>query len=157
MIVYRLSREKYCKDLTGTGARLYGGRWNPKGVSLLYAAESRALAAMELAVRLDISDLPEDLVMVSLEVARGRKKDLLTELKKEDLPPDWDSYPHKQSSQKIGQDFVNETKYLALKVPSVSIRGDFNYLINPFHAEFNKYVRIAAIEPFSYDPRLGKS
>ncbi|MEK6482511.1 RES family NAD+ phosphorylase [Catalinimonas sp. 4WD22] len=159
MIVYSLSKEKYCKDLSeyrGSGARLYGGRWNPKGVSLLYTAESRALAAMELAVRLDVSDLPEDLVLVVLEVARGRKKDLITEIKNEDLPGDWDCYPNKLSSQRIGEKFVNEGKYLAIKVPSVSIKGDFNYLINPFHVEFNKYVKIITVELFSYEPRLRK-
>lgn len=50
-VVYRLAQEKYASDLFGTGARLYGGRWNSPGLGVLYTAGSRALAAMELAVR----------------------------------------------------------------------------------------------------------
>ncbi|MDH3556285.1 MAG: RES family NAD+ phosphorylase, partial [Deltaproteobacteria bacterium] len=43
MVVYRIAKEKYIRDLAGTGARLSGGRWNNKGVGILYASESRAL------------------------------------------------------------------------------------------------------------------
>lgn len=52
MLLYRIAEEQFARDLSGAGARLYGGRWNPKGVPMLYTAESVALAALEVLVRL---------------------------------------------------------------------------------------------------------
>ncbi|MCI0493899.1 RES family NAD+ phosphorylase, partial [candidate division KSB1 bacterium] len=37
-------------DLTGTGARQYGGRWNHKGTGIIYTSESRSLAILEYLV-----------------------------------------------------------------------------------------------------------
>ena len=42
---------------------------------------------------------------------------------------------------------------MVLKVPSVVVPGDFNYLLNPAHAEFYK-VKIKSVEPFNFDERL---
>lgn len=150
MIVYRIARERFCNDVSGTGSRLYGGRWNPKGVSILYTADSRALAAMELAVRIDLNDLPDDLVMISLELPSTASVAVL-----ETLPQGWDAHPHTSASQLIGKQFVEEGMHLALKVPSVTVRGDYNYLLNPMHAEFH-LVKILSKEPFFLDERLGK-
>jgi RES domain-containing protein len=37
-------------DLSGAGAKQTGGRWNERGLPLLYASESRALACLETVV-----------------------------------------------------------------------------------------------------------
>ena len=50
MKVYRIAQRNFIEDLSGEGARLFGGRWNHKGTSLLYTAESRSLAALEILV-----------------------------------------------------------------------------------------------------------
>ncbi len=148
--VFRISREKYSQDLSGTGARRYGGRWNPKGVSMLYTADSRALAAMELAVRIDLNDLPTDLVIINLALPINGQMAVL-----EALPKGWDAHPPTAASQQIGKNFVAEGKYLTLKVPSVTIRGDYNYLLNPLHPQF-ELVKILSVEPFFLDARLEK-
>lgn len=148
--VFRIAREKYCKDLSGTGARLYGGRWNPKGVNMLYTADSRALAAMELAVRLGLNDLPTDLVMISLQLTVGGNSSDVPMAVLETLPQDWNVHPYTTAAQQIGKDFVEEGKYLALKVPSVTVRGDYHYLLNPMHAAIH-LVKVQSIEPFFLD------
>lgn len=155
MNVYRITREKYHQDLMGTGARLYGGRWNPKGVSMLYAADSRSLAAMELAVRMDLSDIMDDLVMITLSLSPGRKRELVKEVQASELPHGWDSRQPVEASQNYGKQFIDEMKYLALKVPSVAVRGDFNYLLNPMHPVFEKNVKVVETVPFFFDARLG--
>lgn len=122
---------------------------------MLYTADSRALAAMELAVRIDLNDLPTDLMIISLELpVPGASSDTHVAIL-ETLPEGWDAHPPTTVSQQIGKDFVEENKYLALKVPSVTVRGDYNYLLNPLHVQFG-LVKIQSIEPFFLDERLGE-
>ncbi len=150
MNVYRIARSIYAEDLSGTGARMVGGRWNSKGIALLYTAESRALAAMELAVRVDFSRKPKDLVMVTIGLPKDVK---ITEPEK--LPEDWYQFPHRALTRQIGDKFVLENKGLVLKVPSAVVKGDYNYLVNPLHFNF-KYVRILNTTSFGLDERLGQ-
>ncbi|MEJ0082357.1 MAG: RES family NAD+ phosphorylase [Puia sp.] len=58
MIVYRICKTMYAKDLNGAGARKYGGRWNQPGFECLYTSESRALALLEFTVNANINDIP---------------------------------------------------------------------------------------------------
>ena len=44
MIIYRLTTEMYKNDLSGTGAKLFGGRWNSVGLPVLYTTENISLA-----------------------------------------------------------------------------------------------------------------
>ncbi len=48
MTVYRFTHKKFAGELSGTGARLVGGRWNPVGVSVVYTSESISLALLEV-------------------------------------------------------------------------------------------------------------
>ena len=66
--VYRITSTRYSRDLSGTGARLHGGRWNPKGISVVYSAESRALATVEYLVHVPLSLVPRDLSLVTLHI-----------------------------------------------------------------------------------------
>ena len=54
VVAWRIFKPKHeATAFTGEGARLYGGRWNSKGTSMVYAASSQSLAALELLVHLD--------------------------------------------------------------------------------------------------------
>jgi RES domain-containing protein len=45
LTVWRITTARHVSTAySGEGARLFGGRWNPKGVPLVYTAESRVLA-----------------------------------------------------------------------------------------------------------------
>ena len=67
LIAWRISRAAFA-DLSGTGARLYGGRWNSPGRAMIYAAEAAALAVLEVRVHLDLTPdlLPDDYVLTGI-------------------------------------------------------------------------------------------
>ena len=60
MIVYRLCKSIYKKDLSGKGAEIAGGRWNSKGYAILYTSESRSLCTAEIAVHTPLGNVPAD-------------------------------------------------------------------------------------------------
>jgi len=150
MIVFRLSKLKFASDLSGKGAEKSGGRWNSKGTALVYTSESRALCTTEIAVHTPLGNLPADYRLISIEIPDDIP---LKELAISELPEGWNSIPHSQSTRAIGDKFVTDNKFLVLKVPSVVVPGEYNYLLNPNHKEFTK-VKIKTIEPFNFDERL---
>ncbi len=150
MIIFRLSKSIYAKDLSGKGAEKSGGRWNSKGTPLIYTCESRALCTTEIAVHTPLGIIPLDYSLVTIEVA-SRIKVFEIDLSK--LPADWKSIPHPHSTQLIGDKFVADNDFLICKVPSVVVPGEFNFLINPKHKDL-KFVKALSIETFSFDERL---
>lgn len=152
MEVFRLVRKEYAQSLSGLGAALKGARWNSMGVEMVYTAMNRSLAMAEVAVHFTLATLPSDYMMVTIHIPDHTSLKALTI---EELPNDWNSFPHLLSTQSIGDRFVSEGKYCLLKIPSVVTRGDFNLLINPRHKEFSK-IKIVSIEPFGFDNRIFK-
>lgn len=150
MIVFRLSKSKYSKDLSGSGAEKTGGRWNSKGKALIYTSSSRALCVAEIAVHTPFGILPKDYELIAIGIPDETSTQ---EIKKSDLPKDWHSFPHSNSTQTFGDTFISQNKYLVLKVPSAVVQGDFNYLINPKHPDSTK-IKIISIESFQFDERL---
>ncbi|GAA0877398.1 RES family NAD+ phosphorylase [Algoriphagus jejuensis] len=152
MRVFRLSRKKYPIELNGKGAAMSGNRWNSKGTEIVYCAESRALAMAEVVVHLSLASLPNDFLMLEIDIPDAVS---VSEFGKDELPKAWNSFPHLLGTQKIGDDFVLERKFAVLKVPSAVVPGDFNYLINPQHPDFSK-IQIAAQVDFPFDSRIFK-
>jgi RES domain-containing protein len=153
MKVFRVEREKYLETtLEGIGAALTEGyRWNSLNTYLVYTAESRALAILEVSVHLDLSeDLPTDRYFVEIEIPDDIP---ILEIKIEDLPDDWDSKPPILETQYIGDDFVKEKNAAVLKVPSSIVQQEFNYLINPFHPDAEQ-ITVVSATPFKFDSRL---
>ena len=150
MIVYRLSGEKYKNDLSGRGAERAGGRWNSKGVAMLYTCQSRALCTTEIAVHTPLGIVPSDYWLTSIEIPDSTP---VHEVNPTSLPKDWKSFPHPHSTQVIGDNFVSAGKYLVMKVPSAVVQGDFNYLVNPAHSLFQS-LKIKSTELFEFDERL---
>jgi RES domain-containing protein len=150
MIVFRLSKSKFARDLSGRGAEIAGGRWNSKGVPVIYTGDSRALCVAEIAVHTGLGTVPEDYVLVTIEIPDDA---LIYEILPEALQPNWKSFPHTGATQVIGDKLLKQNNYLAIKVPSAVVQGDFNYLINPGHKDFNN-VTIQKTEAFSFDKRM---
>lgn len=150
MIVFRLAKAKYSRDLSGRGAEKTGGRWNSKGTAMVYTSESRALCTTEIAVHTPLGILPKDYELVSINIPDDLKIHTLS-LKK---PPfDWNSIPHSGSTQDLGDHFVRANSFAVMKVPSAVVPGDYNYLINPSHPDSAK-IKITKTEVFCFDKRM---
>jgi len=150
MIVYRLSRARFAKDLSGRGAELAGGRWNSKGTPMLYTSDSIALCTVEVAVHMPLGIVPSDYQLVQIRIPDEIE---IKELPETLLPEDWKSFPHSNATQVIGDEFIVAHDTLVLKVPSAAVQGTCNYLVNPRHKDFNT-ITIVATEPFEFDKRL---
>lgn len=151
MKVFRLSRKRYSKSLSGKGAAFFGNRWNSKGVEMVYVAQSRALAMAKVAVHLSIGKLPKDYMMLEIEIP---EKIAICELKKK-LKRGWNDNPPTSVSQEMGDNFIRDGECCILKVPSAVVQGDFNYLINPYHLDFKKMLIQSAVS-FPFDTRMFK-
>ena len=150
MQVYRLVRKKYANPLSGEGASRSGNRWNSKGIALIYCADSRALAMAEVAVHLSLGLLPKDYEMVELEIpSRVRIRTLALEI----LPEGWNSFPLLLQTEQLGDEFVVAAESCVLQVPSAVVPGDFNYLLNPAHPDFEG-IQIKSRVDFPFDPRF---
>ncbi|RDC56268.1 RES domain-containing protein [Pedobacter chinensis] len=149
MILYRISNCKHAKDVSGTGARLFGGRWNSVGVSMHYMAENRSLAALEvLANKNNINDANQ-LCLTIFELP----EDSIDRYDHKQLPENWKAYPASLALKKIGDEFIRKNEYLLLRVPSAIIEDEFNYLMNVNHSLSDK-IKIIEVKPFNFDNRL---
>ena len=152
MNVFRLSREKYANDLSGKGAAIFGNRWNSKGVEMLYTAESRALAMAEVLVHMSLANLPDDYMMIEIEIPNSIQVEIL-DLNR--LGENWNLNPLNTQTQSLGDAFIRSKEKCILKVPSAVVQGDFNYLINPNHSEIDK-IKIKSVTKFPFDKRVFK-
>jgi RES domain-containing protein len=79
---------------------------------------------------------------------------LVTVLDPEALPEGWRAYPAPASTQRIGDAWVRRAASPVLRVPSILVPGESNFLLNPRHPEFGR-LKIARPEPVAMDSRLG--
>jgi RES domain-containing protein len=132
MLLWRITRKAFLDQaLAGLGARKYGGRWNSRGVAVVYTSESLELAVLEALVHLDIDLLPRDYYQVGFEL-----DDTLVAAPSHDLPRGWDRQPpYPPEAQVIGDTWVRSGSSLALRVPASVLPSRSNILINPAHPE----------------------
>ena len=146
MLVYRISKNIFSNDLTGTGAGLFGGRWNPKGINLVYTTSSISLATLEYLVHNFHIMQSHDLCLTKIQIGNSSSIELVNPKK---LPKDWNEKSYLPvSTQQIGADFFTNKKHYILKVPSAIVPGEFNYLLNPFHPKHTKTKIIEKVSPF---------
>ena len=150
MIVYRIAKTRRIRDLSGIGAKLYGGRWNSKGTGIVYTSESRSLATVEYLVHVPISIIPGGLSIASIKIPDSIKpKHVLSG----DLPNRWREYPPPPELAEIGTTWALSKQTLLLRVPSAVVENEFNILINPQHVDM-KRVSVSKVEKFTIDKRL---
>ncbi|WP_162126327.1 RES family NAD+ phosphorylase [Flavobacterium phycosphaerae] len=152
MEVFRLHNAKYPMALSGKGAALTGARWNSKGTEIIYTAHGRCLAMAEVVVHLSLATLPKGFKMISINIPEDIE---IYELPTTKLTVGWNVFPETVDTQAIGDHFIRELKYAVMKVPSAVVKGDFNYLLNPFHPDFNQ-ITISSKEDFPFDKRIFK-
>lgn len=149
MLVYRISSPDYIEDLSGAGSKLFGGRWNEKGVSMVYFASTRAMAVMEVLVHVRPEQIAKEFVLAVFELP---DTDVLT-IHLDDLPEDWKNFEQADELKKIGNRFIKEQKYLTMCAPSVILEEEYNILMNPAHTLAPK-VKLISRRPFKFDRRF---
>lgn len=145
MVVYRLCKRQHA-SLDGEGARLFGGRWNSRGVAAIYTSESLALAVLESLVHFDLNEFPEDLVWLSIKIPEGIR---MTQFAKKEIQS-------QQASRIYGDERFADLKTVGLVVPSVVIPIEKNVILNPCHPEMSR-IKIQSCEDFQLDLRFAKS
>jgi RES domain-containing protein len=114
----------------------------------VYAATSRALAALEFFVNLEPNDAPDDLLIAEATIP----DELVEAIDLNQLPRNWRAL-NNQRCRDLGSAWAASLRSLALKVPSVAVDGDWNVLLNPKHPEFAR-VAVGALKPFRFDERM---
>ena len=150
MQLFRIANTRYINDLTGTGARIYGGRWNHKGTGVIYTSENRSLATVEYLVHVPLSIVPGDLSIACLEIP---DRIIPKQISLTDLPPNWRDYPAPPELADLGTNRALANESLLLRVPSAVVENEFNVLINPMHLDMS-YVAILHVESYTFNKRL---
>ena len=149
---WRIVGARYKDDsFSGEGARLLGGRWNSKGTAVVYTAGSIALASIEMLVNLPGPKLLKEFFRIPVHIP----PDLVIDLPLNNLPGDWRSTPVSPTTKAIGDRWVKDRKSAVLKVPSVIVPEEFNYLLNPSHPDIEK-MTIGTPVKYQFDPRLAR-
>jgi len=134
---------------TGEGARVAGGRWNTPGKPMVYTAASASLAMLEMLVHLGRNELLREYVLFELTFDDA----LMTGVDPTILPANWREYPVPHAVQQIGDSWIAQTASAVLRVPSVVVPMEWNYLLNPLHEDFDA-INIGPAQSLRFDPRL---
>lgn len=145
---YRIVKTKWVSSaFDGEGARRNGARWNSVGTRMVYTAESRSLAALEVLVNLEGPARGFSLVRCEFP------EDFVEVLAAANLPTGWQASPAPAALAALGDAWVVRGSSLVLSVPSALTPDERNYLLNPSHPNFAQ-ITIHTPEPFLYDERL---
>lgn len=148
MIIYRISNSLHSDDISGTGAKIFGARWNTKGTPMLYTSGTISLALLELLVHSQFSRFSIELDLVTIQLPPSFKA---AEISIKKVKESWEK--DHDYTQFIGDEFIRNKQDLVLKVPSAIVQEENNFLVNPLHPDFKK-VKIIETRSFKTDERL---
>ena len=150
MIVYRIAKWQYLDDLAGTGARLYGGRWNYEGHNMLYTSAHLSLAVLELLANQVRNLVDNTYGYIKIEVPEEAS---MEQYSLKQLPDNWREGSYTEETLQLGTNWLKNRSTLALKVPSAVLMQETNILINPSHQNFQS-VRIVEKGKLELDGRI---
>jgi RES domain-containing protein len=147
--VWRIVTHRFAASaFSGEGARLFGGRWNRKGEPVIYTAQSKSLAFLEMLVQdeplranyvLIPAEIPDDIARLNIDSKQ--------------LPEHWRTLEAREILQEIGSRWLHSANYCVLEVPSAVIPTELNLLLNPSHRDFAR-IKIGQAEALESDLRL---
>jgi RES domain-containing protein len=150
MLLYRVCRTQFANDLSGTGSRIYGGRWNSPGIAAVYTSGAKSLAVLESLTNTPPGILKNYFSILTIEIAG---KFFIDEILEKNLPKNWNEFPAPDWLARLGDKWLKEGKSLLMKLPSAIISSENNFIINPAHVDFKK-VKIIFIEKLELDKRI---
>jgi RES domain-containing protein len=116
---------------------------------MVYAAQSQALAVLEILVHLDSADLLTKYVLIGVEIDESFVEDV----EPSHLPRNWRADPAPLGLRTIGDHWALASTSAVLRVPSTLVPEENNLLLNPSHPDFCR-LRMAHPISFRFDPRL---
>lgn len=147
--VWRITTRRFVDSaLTGEGARLFGGRWNRPGQSVVYTAESRSLALLEMLVQDD--PLRAHYVLIPTYLPHNVSVEYM-DIRA--LSPGWRAQASRDQLQALGGEWLGQSRSCVLAVPSAVMPAELNFLINPLHPDF-RHITVGEPEPLDTDLRL---
>ena len=153
MAGWRIAKLKYAQSIddmmSGEGAYLFGGRWNSRGTRMVYLGSSIAQAVFEILVHTNRSSLIRSYSKLKVSFTAEQ----LMILDEHSLPGNWAEPSMYSSVAKFGDAWAESGSSLVLQVPSASLAGETNYLVNPQHPDFGQ-LQFGELESFSFDQRL---
>ncbi|MDP4251929.1 MAG: RES family NAD+ phosphorylase [Bacteroidota bacterium] len=151
MRLFRIVQDrKRAKDLSGTGAFRWGGRWNSKGTYMLYCSENSSLALLEKLVHFDQGEMPPRLYVVELELS---DKAPLYTLPENQYHKAWMKLSLLEN-QTQGDQWMREAQYPGVRVRSAVNIAEYNCLLNPLYPGFHGLVSIISVKEIVVDQRL---
>ncbi|RXK86427.1 RES family NAD+ phosphorylase [Filimonas effusa] len=150
MIVYRFAHAKYAADISGEGAKLWGGRWNNSGIPVLYTSEHISLGLLEVVANGVALHELQNIRLIEIELPNSAATH---EVKLNQLKKEW--WTDHEFTQWIGSEILQANQHLLIKCPSAIIPMEHNILCNPLHKDFHKVK--ARIADFRFDERLFKA
>jgi RES domain-containing protein len=148
--LYRLTKSSFLHDLSGEGARLYGGRWNRKGDAMLYFSEHLSLCVLELLTRIDYEFITKEYSFIEAEVPSSS---IVNFSKPESVSKIWRANPPASFTQDFGSAWIAESASLGMSVPSAVLPSELNILINPKHQLISK-LKVIKSSPLDLDSRV---
>jgi RES domain-containing protein len=154
-VLWRIAKdtpEYRAVNLRGSGAKLTGGRWNSKGMPVVYAASSIALATLETLAHLGDNILIRNAFLVGISVPASvwMQREIITAA---ELPPTWVAEPPGSTTIEFGDAWLAGMSAPLLLVPSVIIPEEYNVLINPSHPASSR-IKASVLRQFIVDPRF---
>ena len=150
MIVYRIVKEKFAEQSLSTeGSRLFGARWNPKGIGILYTTSTPELGLIETlahAPGVRYEDLPT-YWLSSIEIP-----DNIKYYNRDEMPTFWQDKNYERTQYWL-KDWLENPDFLAIALPSVIVPFSHNILLHPKHPSFSE-IRLIAQEKIPIDRRL---
>jgi RES domain-containing protein len=148
MIVYRLAREKYATSLFSSGA---ANRWNRNGQHVIYCSENISLCALELLAHTNGIKPVGKFSLMRIEIVEPVLPHVV-ELT--NLPKNWHHLSSYAYTQKMGSDWYDTQESLCMRVPSIIVPSERNYIINTLHHDFLERVRLVDTQNFFWDNRF---
>ena len=158
MIAWRIEYARHLEEaLTGEGARRYGGRWNGKGVPVVYLSSHLGLAALEKIVHAAPAGKGVLLHAIAVEIPSRQMKDAH---RPGVLPHDWRDPEPGVQTMAWGSQWAQSRRSLVAVLPSALLpltcfehSWEFNLMLNPEHDAMSE-VRILERPRYSFDPRM---
>ncbi len=162
VVHYRLAVAKYA-NLTGIGAAVHPGRWNRVGQSTIYTSTEVGTTVCERLVHTPKDRIPSNLALMRIVLEVPPNVGPITRKGVQGITPGDGSiaaeaplmtvHESVDAAERAYQQVGSGQDPFAVALPSVIVPA-WNVVLYPRARGFRRYVRLDAVDPFDYDPRL---